>query len=147
MSGFDLPAETAAPVSRGKLGAGLIALLALLTALEALAIDLYLPGMPSMSVDLASSPARIQQTLAVFLIGLAIGQGLYGPLLDRFGRRVHQAVEDAGAASALMGTLQYLMAALVGGVVSAVSTGPAQVPLAMAVCGVVTWFACARLGR
>lgn len=88
MSGFDLPAQTAAPVSPGKLGAGLIALLALLTALEALAIDLYLPGMPSMAVDLASSPARIQQTLAVFLIGLAIGQGLYGPLLDRFGRRV-----------------------------------------------------------
>ena len=64
----------------------LVILLALLTALEALAIDMYLPGM-SMAREFDVPAAAIQQTLSVFLIGLAIGQGLYGPLLDRFGRR------------------------------------------------------------
>lgn len=66
----------------------LILLLALLTALDAMAIDMYLPGMPAIAADYGVSPGRIQQTLSIFLAGLAIGQGIYGPLLDRFGRRV-----------------------------------------------------------
>lgn len=41
-----------------------------------------------MAGDFGVSDGRIQQTLAVFLIGLAIGQGLYGPVLDRNGRRL-----------------------------------------------------------
>ncbi|CAM6533957.1 multidrug effflux MFS transporter [Enterobacter intestinihominis] len=65
----------------------LILLLALLTALDAMAIDMYLPGMPDIAADLNVGAGRIQQTLAVFLAGLAIGQGCYGPFLDRFGRR------------------------------------------------------------
>lgn len=70
------------------LGAPLIVLLALLTALDAMAIDMYLPGMPAMAQAFGVPPGRIQQTLAVFLAGLAVGQGLYGPLLDRYGRRL-----------------------------------------------------------
>ncbi|WP_295558117.1 multidrug effflux MFS transporter [uncultured Stenotrophomonas sp.] len=66
----------------------LIILLALLTALDAMAIDMYLPAMPEIARALAVEPGRIQQTLSIFLAGLAIGQALYGPLLDRFGRRV-----------------------------------------------------------
>ncbi|CAB3707499.1 Bicyclomycin resistance protein [Achromobacter deleyi] len=70
------------------IGAGLILLLALLTALDAMAIDMYLPGMPAIAGDFGVSPGRIQQTLSIFLAGLAIGQALYGPLLDRYGRRL-----------------------------------------------------------
>lgn len=66
---------------------GLILLLALLTALDAMSIDLYLPGMPSMADEFGVSSGRIQQTLSVFLVGLAVGQAVYGPLLDRYGRR------------------------------------------------------------
>lgn len=70
------------------ISAGLILLLALLTALDAMAIDLYLPGMPSMAVEFGVSSGRIQQTLSIFLVGLAVGQAVYGPLLDRYGRRL-----------------------------------------------------------
>jgi len=70
------------------LSLSLILLLALLTALDAMAIDMYLPGMPDIATDFNASSGRIQQTLSIFLAGLAIGQGIYGPLLDRYGRRL-----------------------------------------------------------
>lgn len=70
------------------IGSGLLILLAFITALDAMAIDMYLPGMPLMASSLGVSGGDIQQTLTVFLVGLALGQGIYGPLLDRFGRRL-----------------------------------------------------------
>lgn len=66
----------------------LLLLMALLTALDSMAIDMYLPGMPDIATDFNVSLGKIQQTLAIFLAGLAIGQGIYGPLLDRYGRRL-----------------------------------------------------------
>ncbi|MCK9534837.1 MAG: multidrug effflux MFS transporter [Pseudomonas sp.] len=65
----------------------LIILLASLSALVAAAIDMYLPAFPTIATSLAITPGQVQQTLTIFLIGLGIGQGLYGPLLDRFGRK------------------------------------------------------------
>lgn len=65
----------------------LIFLLASLSALVAAAIDMYLPAFPTVATSLDISQGQVQQTLTVFLIGLGIGQGLYGPFLDRFGRR------------------------------------------------------------
>lgn len=53
----------------------------------ATAIDMYLPAFPTVASSLNINSAQVQQTLTVFVIGLGIGQGLYGPLLDRFGRR------------------------------------------------------------
>ncbi|MCL7713839.1 multidrug effflux MFS transporter [Stenotrophomonas mori] len=70
------------------ISAGLILLLALLTALDAMAIDMYLPAMPTIAGEFDAGAGRIQQTLSIFLAGLAIGQALYGPLLDRYGRRL-----------------------------------------------------------
>lgn len=69
-------------------GMALVILLALLTALDAMAIDMYLPGMPMIAQTYEVSAGSVQQTLAVFLAGLALGQCLYGPLLERFGRRM-----------------------------------------------------------
>lgn len=97
-------------------GAGLILLLALLTALDAMAIDMYLPGMPAIADDFGVSAGRIQQTLSVFLAGLAIGQALYGPLLDRYGRRLPLlagvAVFVAGSVMAAVApTVEWLLAA------------------------------------
>ena len=65
----------------------LIFLLASLSALVAAAIDMYLPAFPTVAISLDISEGQVQQTLTVFLVGLGIGQGLYGPFLDRYGRR------------------------------------------------------------
>lgn len=65
----------------------LIILLASLNALVAAAIDMYLPAYPAIGADLQISAGQVQQTLTVFLVGLAVGQGVYGPMLDRYGRR------------------------------------------------------------
>ena len=99
-----------------QLAGGLIFLLAFLTGLDAMTIDMYLPGMPGIALDLKVSSARIQHTLSIFLLGLAIGQGLYGPLLDRYGRRtpllVGMSIFVAGSIlGALAPSVEWLLAA------------------------------------
>ncbi len=49
--------------------------------------DMYLSGFPSIAKDFGTSVANVQLSLSVYFIGLAAGQVLYGPLVDRFGRR------------------------------------------------------------
>jgi len=66
----------------------LVVLLALLQALQALAIDAMLPALGVMAHDLGvSDPNRRQLVVAVFLIGIGFGSLLPGMLADRFGRR------------------------------------------------------------
>ena len=64
----------------------LILTLGALTALGPLAIDLYLPALPAIAADMGEPLSRIQMTLSAYTVGFAIGQLLYGPLSDRFGR-------------------------------------------------------------
>ncbi len=66
---------------------GLLILLGALTGLTPLAVDMYLPALPSLTSDLHSSSSAAQLTLAALLVGLASGQLLAGPLSDRLGRR------------------------------------------------------------
>ncbi|MCQ9618080.1 multidrug effflux MFS transporter [Paenalcaligenes niemegkensis] len=107
------PAKTHSTES---IGITLILLLALLTGLDALAIDMYLPAMPALANDFRASSGRIQQTLSIFLAGLAIGQALYGPLLDRYGRRLPLLLGVAifvigSILAALAPTVEWLLAA------------------------------------
>ncbi len=60
--------------------------LALLAAMAPLATDLYLPAFPQMLQQFNTNAAGIQMTLTTFLVGAALGQLLFGPLSDRFGR-------------------------------------------------------------
>jgi DHA1 family bicyclomycin/chloramphenicol resistance-like MFS transporter len=62
-------------------------LLAALTAIGSLSIDMYLPGFPAIAADLGVGSNKVQLTLASFLVGLAVGQLFYGPFSDRFGRK------------------------------------------------------------
>lgn len=50
-------------------------------------IDMYLPGFPEMARDLNTPISNIQLSLTAYLVGIAIGQLFYGPLLDKYGRR------------------------------------------------------------
>ncbi len=55
--------------------------------LQPLSTDLYLPSLPHLATDFAVSPAAVQQTLSMFVIGFGSAQLISGPLSDRYGRR------------------------------------------------------------
>ncbi|RKT00741.1 multidrug effflux MFS transporter [Flavobacterium sp. 123] len=65
----------------------LILILGSLTALGPFSIDMYLPGFAGIAKDLNTSVANVSLTLSSYFIGISAGQLLYGPLLDRFGRK------------------------------------------------------------
>jgi len=54
--------------------------------------DLYLPAMPTMAADLGADAGSMELTVSGFLIGFSLGQLLWGPLGDRFGRRLPVAI-------------------------------------------------------
>lgn len=61
--------------------------IALLVALGPLATDMYLPALPGLTGEFATSAGRVQLSLSLFLAGFALAQIIYGPLSDRFGRK------------------------------------------------------------
>lgn len=65
-----------------------ITILSLLTALEPLSIDLYLPGFIFISETFSVTASAVQVSLSTFLAGFAIGQLFWGPISDRFGRKI-----------------------------------------------------------
>jgi DHA1 family bicyclomycin/chloramphenicol resistance-like MFS transporter len=65
----------------------LILLLGSMTALGAVAGDIYLPSLPEVVKDLGTSREWVQNTITVTMLGGAVGQLLIGPLSDRYGRR------------------------------------------------------------
>jgi DHA1 family bicyclomycin/chloramphenicol resistance-like MFS transporter len=80
------------------------------------ATDLYLSAFPLMTTDLDTTATSVQLTLTAFLIGIALGQLVFGPLSDRFGRMMPLVVGlllclAASAATALAPTVELLVAA------------------------------------
>ena len=65
----------------------LLILLGALQAFAPLSIDMYLPAMPVMEKVFHASTGAVQSTMVTFLLGYALGQSLYGPITDRFGRK------------------------------------------------------------
>lgn len=94
----------------------LLLILGALSAFGPLAIDFYLPAFPSMARDFSTDVEHVQLSLAAYFIGLALGQLIYGPLADRYGRRwpllAGVALFTLGSlACALAPTLDWLIAA------------------------------------
>ena len=97
---------TAAPGRRG-----LVLLLGLLTAFGPMSIDMYLPAFPAIAREFGAPIATVQYTVAAYMGGLALGQLLYGPLADQYGRKPYL----------LAGMVLYTLAA--GGCATSTSVG------------------------
>ncbi|MBS1566544.1 MAG: multidrug effflux MFS transporter, partial [Bacteroidetes bacterium] len=80
-----------------------ILILGLLSAIGPFSIDMYLPGFPSIAEHLHTTVARVSLSLSSFFIGISAGQFLYGPLLDRFGRKKPLYIGLAGYLLATVG--------------------------------------------
>lgn len=81
------PEGAAAEASTAGPGRAAVILLGSLVSLGPLTTDLYLPALPALTRDLGSTAAAVQLTLTSSLVGLALGQLVFGPLSDRLGRR------------------------------------------------------------
>lgn len=58
-----------------------------LAALGPFSVDMYLPGFPAIARDLGTDVAHVGLTLTSYFIGFSLGQLVFGPILDRFGRK------------------------------------------------------------
>lgn len=63
-------------------------MLAALTMLGPFAIDTYLPAQPAIAAALGADIHRVEQTMGIYMAGLAAGPILGGPLSDRYGRKL-----------------------------------------------------------
>ena len=68
--------------------AGFVLILGALTAFSSMSIDMYLPAFPQIARDLGIPLGMVQLSISAFLYGSAAGQLFYGPLADRWGRRM-----------------------------------------------------------
>ncbi|MFC0246327.1 multidrug effflux MFS transporter [Falsochrobactrum ovis] len=66
-----------------------IGLIAAIMAINALAVDIMLPGLPQIGASLGvQSENHVQFIITAYLFGFGVSQLFYGPLSDRFGRRI-----------------------------------------------------------
>jgi MFS transporter, DHA1 family, multidrug resistance protein len=91
-------------------------LLALITFSGTMAMHIFVPALPSVAADLGASTGTTQLTLSFYIVGLALGQLVYGPISDHLGRRpvliVGMAVYAiAGLVAMLSPTIHTLIAA------------------------------------
>ncbi len=94
----------------------ILLILGALSAFGPLAIDFYLPSFPALARQFATDVEHVQLSLAAYFVGIALGQLFYGPLADRFGRRVPLLVgvtlfAVASLACALAPSLEWLIGA------------------------------------
>src|SRR5213078_4477114 len=84
------PRRAAAHSQAGAVREGIARLTLVLGAVMAtgpLALDMYLPALPTLEAEFAASTARVQHTVSAYLFGMGLGQLAFGPLTDRFGRK------------------------------------------------------------
>jgi MFS transporter, DHA1 family, multidrug resistance protein len=96
-------------------GVGFVLMLGCLMAFGPMAIDMYLPALPTMAREMGVHQAEVQGTLSVFLIGLGLGQLVWGPLGDRYGRRGPAA---AGVLLFIVGSAGCALSDSIGGLIA-----------------------------
>jgi DHA1 family bicyclomycin/chloramphenicol resistance-like MFS transporter len=64
-----------------------LAILSALMGFASISTDLYLPAMPAMGKSLHADAGQIEWTVSGYLVGFSLGQLLWGPIGDRYGRR------------------------------------------------------------
>lgn len=91
-----------------KVGLGRMVFLGTLLAFASISTDLYLPALPAMAGSLGASQRLMEWTVSAYLIGFSVGQLFWGPVGDRYGRRVPVAlglaVFTVGAAGCALAT-------------------------------------------
>ena len=105
MPGLNKPGKSAAkpsPKAEARRSRPPLALLVLVTATAPAALHILVPSLPLLATVFDAPAARVQLVLTLFLAGIAIGQLVYGPVSDRFGRRP---VLIAGLVLFLLGTV------------------------------------------
>ncbi|PTK42180.1 multidrug effflux MFS transporter [Staphylococcus haemolyticus] len=80
-----------------------IIILGALTAIGALSIDMFLPGLPELKNDFNTTTANAQLTLSLFMIGLGLGNLFVGPISDSIGRKKPLVISMIIFASASLG--------------------------------------------
>lgn len=65
----------------------LIILLGILAAIGPFTIDMYLPGFKQIATEFNTVEKQVAFTLTSYFVGIAIGQLIYGPLVDKYGRK------------------------------------------------------------
>ncbi len=65
-----------------------LSLIILMSVLGLMSTDIYLPSLPEVKTSLGSTNSTTQFTIGMFLFGLAISQLIYGPLSERYGRKI-----------------------------------------------------------
>jgi DHA1 family bicyclomycin/chloramphenicol resistance-like MFS transporter len=65
----------------------IILILGALNAVTPFSIDMYLPAFPRIAADFNATIEKVALSVSTYFLGYALGQIIYGPLLDRFGRK------------------------------------------------------------
>lgn len=76
-----------------------------LSAAGPMAIDMYLPALPTIAHELHATQGQVEMSMTTFFLGLTIGQPFYGPISDRIGRKL----------PLLGGVLLYVLGSLICG--------------------------------
>jgi len=102
----------------GRRAAPRLPLLVAITALGTMALHMVIPALPAVAHDLHASSGSIQLSVTLYVLGLAVGQSVYGPLSDRHGRRPLLLIGMtlyvlASVAAAFAGSVGQLLAARV----------------------------------